>query len=652
MIYHRIQRSRSCTKPRATSRNMMCAQKFLLFTTRYLPSHPTSPFFSMTDTQQQPQQQPVPLQDQVQELLTEIMPNKIAKMLGHALKPSSSSSSSKSRSVPESQAQPLAGASLYILDYDDLLVSEQQQQQHNAISDPEVVQVIQALGGRVVDDLDSATHALVVQEHIAVDYLSTRLEHGLVAAQAMSIPIVQATPWLQRCAGLTLAPNGTAGDIEHWSAVPVLDIVPPVVQCYNERQEQAVQQHHKPKRHHHHARRDSQDSLSQSLTQTFHSLTREDPDLMERDALRRAMELSLLDCAIVVRDTNMDGLTTTKGTTSATTTTPGTKSQKEPHQVLGVPANATPTQIKAAYRKLAKETHPDRGGSQEDFHQVAMAYRSLLTQQSFDSIEQSDSRDSCGSTSFRNNKNEQKHLKSTAHWDNELADHRRLVEELFAGHGADISQNVATLTHVLLELLHLEARNAGSINVNEQQQVIHNSCFYLSLAASYLSGIGALDADVDPTVMAYTNENNGIASMFGEEERYLIGETALQLKRLIEAAVVSAHPEWAASGMVGEEVQGFSDFLVYLLDSPATRISHWAIVVFDTTSGVCDVFKGKFYDDEDAQQQRVNCITLKYTPGHYEPLLPMRDQARRTLSEILKVLDDNNVFYVITDGAA
>ena len=572
-------------------------------------------------------------------------------MLSHALKPSSSPSSSKSqsRSVPESQAQPLAGASIYILDYDDLLLLENQQQQ-----DHEVVQVIQALGGRVVDDLDSATHAIVVQEHIAVDYLSTRLEHGLVAAQALSIPIVQATPWLQRCAGLTLAPHGSSGDIEHWSAVNVEDIVPPVVQCYHEQQQQAVKQHDKPKRHHHrHARRDSQDSLSQSLSQTFHSLTREDPDLMERDALRRAMELSLLDCAIVVRDANMDGLTTSTGTTPtvAAAAAAGNKSPKQPHQILGVAANATPTQIKAAYRKMAKETHPDRGGSQEDFHQVAMAYRSLLTQQSFDSIEQSDSRDSYGSTSFRNSK-QQKHLKSTAHWDNELADHRRLVEELFAGHGADISQNVATLSHVLSNLLYLQARNAGSINVNEKQQWIHNSCFYLSLAASYLSGIGALDTDVDPSVMAYTNETNGIASAFGEEERYLIGETALQLKRLIEAAVVSAHPEWAASGMVGEEIQGFSDFLVYLLDSPATRISHWAIVVFDTTSGVCDVFKGKFYDDEDDQQQRANCITLEYTPGHYEPLLPMRDQARRTLSEILKVLDDNQVFYVVTDGAA
>ena len=640
----------------------------------------------MTETQQRQhprslsqegKEEELPLQDPLQEFLADLpnMPNKIAKLLGHAWKPSSSSPSSSKQSksgravVPEPQAQPLTGAALYILDYEDLLLKSTTTSSSSSLNNSgladyeEVVQVIQALGGRVVEDLDRATHAIMVQgeqssttaenpyqedrlDNNGVMILNPRLEHDIVAAQALSIPIVQATPWLQRCAGLTTAKivttttstattSSTTGDtngssvMEHWSAVPVLDIIPTVVLRFNEQQQQQQQQRqqHRSQHQHHHRRRDTQDSLSQSLSQTFHSLTREDPDLMERDALRRAMELSLLDCAIVVReeDGKVGGVGADRfsaATTKTTETTTTTTTIAHHRQVLGIAANATSSQIKAAYRKMAKQTHPDRGGSQEDFHRVALAYRALLTQQtrqqSFDSLEPSGSRESYGSggslTNNSNSNNKTKHLKSTAHWDNELADHRRLVEELFAGHGANITESVNTLSSVMSELLYLEARNAGSINVNEKQQTIHNSCFYLSLAASYLSGIGALDTDVDPTLMAYTNESQGIASAFGEEERYLIGETALQLKRLIEAAVVSAHPEWAASGMVGEEVQGFSDFLVYLLDSPATRISHWSIVVFDATSGVCDVFKGKYYDEEDDQQQRCNCITLQYIP--------------------------------------
>ena len=34
----------------------------------------------------------------------------------------------------------------------------------------------------------------------------------------------------------------------------------------------------------------------------------------------------------------------------------------DPHGVLGVPPNATPDEVAASYRRLAKEWHPDRGG--------------------------------------------------------------------------------------------------------------------------------------------------------------------------------------------------------------------------------------------------------------------------------------------------
>jgi molecular chaperone DnaJ len=50
------------------------------------------------------------------------------------------------------------------------------------------------------------------------------------------------------------------------------------------------------------------------------------------------------------------------------------------YSVLGVSKNATPDEIKSAYRKLAKEFHPDVNkatGAEEKFKQVTEAYETL-----------------------------------------------------------------------------------------------------------------------------------------------------------------------------------------------------------------------------------------------------------------------------------
>lgn len=47
------------------------------------------------------------------------------------------------------------------------------------------------------------------------------------------------------------------------------------------------------------------------------------------------------------------------------------------YSTLGVPPDATPAEIKAAYKRKAKETHPDAGGDAEKFQQVTLAHRIL-----------------------------------------------------------------------------------------------------------------------------------------------------------------------------------------------------------------------------------------------------------------------------------
>jgi DnaJ-domain-containing protein 1 len=47
-------------------------------------------------------------------------------------------------------------------------------------------------------------------------------------------------------------------------------------------------------------------------------------------------------------------------------------------EVLGVPATATMDQVKARYRQLAKQHHPDFGGEKENFMRVQEAYEQAM----------------------------------------------------------------------------------------------------------------------------------------------------------------------------------------------------------------------------------------------------------------------------------
>ena len=384
---------------------------------------------------------------------------------------------------------------------------------------------------------------------------------------------------------------------------------------------------------------ESRNRMSDCLRTAWTELQANNPELVEERELQRALELSLLDCALVLP----------KGSRNVHNIED--KPSPNPLQILGLSSNeaSVADNIKRAYRKRSLETHPDKGGNPDDFALVAWAYRTLLAKAALQ--RPSSSLEPTSSTSDTT-----KTIKTTSHWDKTLKAHKDLVAELFAD---SQSQNEAVAKqHRVLQCLSLYHQEAGSSNLNEKQERIRNSCFYLSLAVSYLSGIGALMNNDSLWDANTTNEWVGDESyreFLRAADQSLIGQTALQLKRTIEGAVLQAHPEWAAAGLVGEEVQAFSDFLVYQLQSETSLLQDCAVAIFDETSGFVDVYKGSGYaDSSDPQQdwvQRAHTLTLRYTPGHYQPLLPLNPPNNRpSLDEILRTLDLENVFYVVTDG--
>jgi len=52
-------------------------------------------------------------------------------------------------------------------------------------------------------------------------------------------------------------------------------------------------------------------------------------------------------------------------------------SQPSPHEILGVPINASLAEVRAAYRRAALATHPDKGGNKEEFQTVVLAFEAL-----------------------------------------------------------------------------------------------------------------------------------------------------------------------------------------------------------------------------------------------------------------------------------
>uniref|UniRef100_A0A6U9XRK7 J domain-containing protein n=1 Tax=Pseudo-nitzschia australis TaxID=44445 RepID=A0A6U9XRK7_9STRA len=94
----------------------------------------------------------------------------------------------------------------------------------------------------------------------------------------------------------------------------------------------------------HHQLSLQRNQLGLSITKTFAELSNEDPSQMEKDFIQRAMELSMLDVALVHYHHG-----------HRHSSNHIQQEQKLlPHNILGVAENANPAEIKSAYRKLAR----------------------------------------------------------------------------------------------------------------------------------------------------------------------------------------------------------------------------------------------------------------------------------------------------------
>jgi curved DNA-binding protein len=74
----------------------------------------------------------------------------------------------------------------------------------------------------------------------------------------------------------------------------------------------------------------------------------------------------------------------------------------DPYSILGVSKSASDEEIKQAYRKLAKEHHPDRGGDSQKFAEISSAYDSIKNHESRDTFNRQSSNEDYFSGFHRN----------------------------------------------------------------------------------------------------------------------------------------------------------------------------------------------------------------------------------------------------------
>lgn len=137
---------------------------------------------------------------------------------------------------------------------------------------------------------------------------------------------------------------------QHWSEIDV-EAHRPVVMNVLEKYNNHASKKKQPDKIS--SRRDSPCRLSASIGATYASLVKENPDSLEADTIKRAIELSMLDFAVVNH-------TSTQSYTNATNKS--NDREDDPYKILRIRSGACYEEVRRAYRQRALETHPDKGG--------------------------------------------------------------------------------------------------------------------------------------------------------------------------------------------------------------------------------------------------------------------------------------------------
>jgi len=204
--------------------------------------------------------------------------------------------------IVHAEFQPLTGSSICII---------ANTSSYDKVTDPRVLALMEereslgcaitSMGGQWIHKLEDGdvrtevTHAIwigseddnkqIQQRQRQLSHISSETLIKLNICQEKSIPIISPS-WLDAIG--ELQPG------EHWSDVNMEEHIPKIIRLFNSHSEVKPQRSSLGS-----SRRDDSNKLSNSIKRTYESLLEEDPDLMEEEHIKRALEVSMLDFAIV-----------------------------------------------------------------------------------------------------------------------------------------------------------------------------------------------------------------------------------------------------------------------------------------------------------------------------------------------------------------